>query len=1531
MREEAKNVVSIYPLSATQSGMLFHTLYEPQSEAYFEQLSCTLTGHLDTGAFERAWQSVTERHPVLRTAFAWKNTKKPLQVVSRKVTLELERHDWRERDRHEQDLAEFAALDRARGFELNRPPLMRCILVQLDETRWRFIWSFHHLILDGWSQQQVLGEVFTSYQALTDGEPLPTMERPRPYRDYILWLDKQPTKEAETFWRDHLQGLTAPTSMETSHPAATAIQSTHEETQLLLEGAETKVLTKGAQTAHVTLNTVVQAGLALLLAHYAGERKVVFGATLSGRTAQLDDVATMVGMFINTLPVVIDCGPPLTVRAWLKQIQACQLERERFAHCSLIQLREWSEVSADMPLFESILVFENYPVSAAIPERIEGLQISQISRFEQSNYPFTFAVVPDERLTLKLNYDAARVTQTGARRMLGHLHSLLQHLAKQPDCDVSRISLLNDAARDELLRLWNRTPEDLSPDCIHRLFEVQASRTPEAVALLSVIPELSWSYRELDQRANRLAHHLRSHGLGPGKIAAICCDRSLQMVEALLAVLKSGAAYLPLNPEDPPPRLALVLDDARPHLILGLQTLLERLPAGPQARIALDDGFDHLPDDRLQINVTLDDPAYLIYTSGSTGQPKGVLVGHGAIANRLLWARRAYPLTASDRFLLLAAFSFDISLWEICAPLLAGATLVLPPGDISTDTARIVDAMDRYLISTVHFVPSLLQSFLEEPDLNRATNLRLVFCGGEAMSAQLHNRLLERLDCECHHFYGPTEAAINITAWNCRDSVGAGRVSLGEPISNARIFLLDSRLEPVPSGIRGELYLGGTPLAMGYLNRPALTAESFLPDPFSDLPGARIYRSGDQMLRAEDGGLEFLGRSDHQVKLRGLRIELGEIEHALSQLDGVGKAAVLLLPDRKGYQRLTAFVETGREVAAKDANIQQHIQTLRNQLSAKLPAHMVPTRFKLLDRLPLLASGKLDRRSLSKMVLDSTAGKGDPPTNRTEEKLCAIWRDVLGLEQIGIHDDFFQVGGDSILSLQIVARAHKQGLHITPQQVFQQLTIASLAQVANTSVRMASDAGPATGNLPLTPIQAAFFQHNQPEPHHFNQAVMLRLPETVDAATLDRVITLLAHHHDALRLRFTASDEGIVQHYAEPKDIPSLIVHDLAGMLAADRAGALQQEAGKLQTSLNLAKGPLFQAALFRMGDDGCRLLLVIHHLAIDGVSWRILLADLETAYEQAARGERPRLPARSTSFKDWSLKLREYARCERFEAERRYWTEVFPPRARQAGTSLAGWSQACPGTYGNSESHISRLDASLTDTLLRGIHRAYNTRIEDILLAALAYALGEVGKTGLVLVALEGHGREPLFDDVDLSRTLGWFTTRYPVALDTTHETGHNLDDLIVNTKESLRQVPNRGIGYGLLAESDLKPALPRPRVLFNYLGQIDQVTAGSALLSGERVESTGAAVSPANQREHLADITCLVSDGQFEASWSWDRSQAETRYRAGGRFRQGTAPVDRTLRFHTHLGLHSFGLPPCRNRSGGPEPPAAGQGSHR
>ena len=1045
-----------YPLSPIQAGMLYHGLQDERSGVDIEQIVADLSEPLIVPEFKRAWEQVVQRHAILRTCFVWEDVNAPRQVVHDTVSLPFREVDWRGQSPSEKEISlrELLRSDRQAGFEFAHAPLMRLTLVRLNEAEHRMLWTFHHALLDGRSFPIVLKEVFQCYEARKHGVEAELPE-PHPFQNYIEWRQQQDFEPSRNYWKKLLQGYSTPTPFGVDRDLGKRSSRTLEyrEQSITLTAEETTSLRVFSEQHGVTMNTMVQAAWAILLNRYSGEEDIVFGGTRACRSTTIPEAQEMVGIFINTLPMRVFVDPEQPLIPWLKDLRAQWRALRSHEHTPLTSIQAWSDMRAGSPLFESIVVFENFLLNSLLRAQGGAWEKRTFTYYGQTNFPITVMGYLDNEMQLVLGYYQPRFTDDTITRMLGHLRTLLVGMTRRPDACLRDLPILTDPESRQLIEEWNQLAKFPAEVCIHQLVAAQVRLRPEAIAV--VCDQEILTYRELDERTNRLANYLRARGVGPESLVALCLERSTNLVVAILGVLKAGGAYLPLDLAYPPERLAFMLEDAQACVLLTQKSLLEKAPhrSGLQL-VCMDADWKEISECSATSPATGVQPhnlAYVIYTSGSTGKPKGVMVTHANVV-RLFGATEAwFGFNERDVWTFFHSYAFDFSVWEIWGALIYGGRLVVVPYMTSRSPEAFYELLREERVTILNQTPSAFHQLIQVEEAANITPdlaLRCVIFGGEALELQSLRPWFERhgdQKPQLVNMYGITETTVHVTyrPIGLADLTGASGSVIGVPIPDLELYVLDRFLNPVPIGVPGEIYVGGAGVARGYLKRDQLTAERFIPHPFHTAKDNRLYKTGDLGRFLPGRDLEYLGRADDQVKIRGFRIELGEIESVLCQHPRVRKAVVISRPEISGSKRLVAYL-------VLDQDIQLSVTELRAFLQQQLPDYMVPSAFITLMQLPLTPNGKVDRKALPEPEPERPllGTRYLPPRNAVETQLSRIWGEVLRLEKVGVQDNFFEIGGDSIISIQIVARARRGGLKLKPQHLFRHPTIAELASVA---------------------------------------------------------------------------------------------------------------------------------------------------------------------------------------------------------------------------------------------------------------------------------------------------------------------------------------------------------------------------------------------------------------------------------------------------------------------------------------------------
>ena len=1221
-----RQLEDILPLSPLQEGLLFHALYDVQApDVYTAQTVLGLEGPLDRVVLETSLRALLGRHASLRAVFQHDDLSRPVQIIVlgdappwRSIDLSL--LDAAER---RQRCEELLAQDRAERFDLAAPPLMRCVLIRLAAQEHRLVLTYHHLLMDGWSMPVLVQELLTLYARGGDTAALPPVT---PYRDYLAWLSEQDRGAAVAAWREALAGLEEGTHL--APRAAGRAPVAPEQLLFALSEPLTAALTQQARSRGLTLNTIIQAAWGLLLGRLTGRDDVVFGVTVAGRPPEIAGIERMVGLFINTLPLRLRLAPGKPLHRLLAELQEAQSRLMAHQHLGLAEIQNLTGLGE---LFDTLVVFENYPVDqAGLAAKAGGLQLTDISGHDATHYSTTLLAGLGEWLQMRLDYRPDLFARGSAEAIAARFVRLLEAAAAEPERPIGRLDVLSVEERAVILREWNDTARAVAPATVPELFAAQVAKAPDAVAV--VFEDRTLTYGELEARANQLAHHLRGLGVGPETVVGLCVERSPEMVVGLLGILKAGGAYVPLDPEYPAERLQSMMADAGLTVLLTHSSLTAILPMPGGTRCLLLDQEDTSgqPNTTPLVSHYPEQLAYMIFTSGSTGKPKGAANTNFGLHNRLSWMQDAYSLTPADVVLQKTPFSFDVSVWEFFWPLITGARLVLAAPGAHRDPVRLIETIRRHGVTTLHFVPSMLQAFVAQEGMQDCVGIKRLICSGEALSAELRDQVVRLLPrARLDNLYGPTEAAIDVTHWDCRND-SSKEVPIGRPLWNTQVYVLDGGLQPVPAGVAGELYVAGAGLARGYLNHAGLSAERFVADPFGPA-GGRMYRTGDLARWRPDGNLDFLGRADAQVKLRGFRIEPGEIEAALTSHPSVAQAAVMAREDVPGNKRLVAYLVAAAGDIAPDA------AALRAHLGASLPDHMVPSGFVVLERLPLMPNGKLDRRALpAPEVAPATAGR--EPRTPQEELLCALFAEVLGLARVGIDDNFFELGGHSLLATRLISRIRATlDVEIAIKSLFETPTVEGLARCLDTgeTVRPPLRPVPRPAEIPLSFAQRRlwFLDRLEGPSAAYSIPMAVRLRGTLDIVALEAALGDVVERHESLRTIFPDTLGVPRQQILEAS-----ATRPRLAAVPVDETGLVQALADAARQGFELSSEPPLRAHLFALAENEHVLLLLLHHIAGDGWSMAPLWRDLAIAYGARRAGQAPAFAPLPVQYADYTL-----------------------------------------------------------------------------------------------------------------------------------------------------------------------------------------------------------------------------------------------------------------------------------------------------
>jgi len=1513
-----------YPLSSAQKRLYILHRMEPGATHYNLPQVVGLEGKIETKKLEDVFRRLIKRHESLRTSFHMKDDQ-PVQKIHNHVAFEIKEVGGSSPLSSPIPEATAVINDFISPFDLSCVPLLRVELLKLENETFILMMDMHHIITDGISHTVFIEELTALYSS---NDPEDTLAPLRiQYKDYAYWKESEKEMEwernQETYWTDAFKGEIPILHLPFDYKRPAFQSFVGSTVGFVINKKETEGLRKLAAAEATTLYTVLLGIFYVLLAKLSGQEDIVVGTPVAGRRhAELENI---IGMFVNTLALRNYPMPGKTFKNFIKEVKEQTLEAFENQEYPFEDLVDRVSVRRDAgrnPLFDVLFVFQNMDEP---PKNILGLKLkpypykTNISKFDMT----LTGIEGKDRLFFTFEYCIKLFRSETMERLRGYFERTVSFLVGNPGALLAEIEIIGEQEKKRLLFEFNRTAAAFPRDkTIHHLFEEQAEKTPNHIAVAGIIGQyLSdrtyMTYKELNKKSNQLAHRLQARGIKPDIIAAVMVARSPEMIVGILAILKAGGAYLPIDPTYPTDRIHYILADSAAKIVL---TTSDYIPEGG----GIQDGYASLclliEEHSIAISerqlvtchslrtTSLVDPgnlAYVIYTSGSTGKPKGVVVEHRSCVNILTALQKEYPIMESDTYLLKTSYTFDVSVTELFGWFLGGGRLVIPGKNVEKDPGRILDIIEDFAVTHINFVPSMFNVFLElleQEDTDKLSSLRYIFLAGEALSLGLVNKFAGLRDQVIfENLYGPTEGTVYASRYSISHWDGESNIPIGKPLQNIRLYILDRKNQLQPMGAAGELSISGIGVARGYLNRPGLTAEKFDQD-FQDFHDdqdekekkkdshhssfithhSALYRTGDLARWLPDGNVEYLGRMDDQVKVRGFRIELGEIESHLLTHEKIKEAVVIAKKDQQGDYFLCAYVvmipglpmspHTSQSLVFLD------VSELRAFLSERLPGYMIPSCFVQLEMLPLLASGKVDKKALPEPGAEAGGGSGEyrAPANEIENILLDIWEEVLPVKRIdmGTDGNFFELGGDSIKVIQVSARLKRHGLTLEFKDLFFNQTIRQLSRCVNRMERVI-DQGPVEGDVPLTPIQQWFFENHPTGCSHYNHAIMITRKQGFEMDHIIKVFTRIMEHHDALRMVFEKQGEKVVQKNRGIKGkLFDLDVVHIRGRTYEEIQEQIEQKSARVQGGIDLKEGPLIKLALFKC-EKADYLLIVIHHLVVDGVSWRIILEDFAIGYTQVKNGEEIKFQEKTDSFKYWADKLIEYSGSKKVLGEAMYWRGVEEAIVENLPGDFNIEKKDKKGK--DSETVRIVLNEEKTSTLLLEVNQAYNTEINDILLTALGLAVKDFGGSEWIRINLEGHGRETVVahSNIDISRTVGWFTSRFPVLLHM-HRT-EDLTYVIKHVKETLRGVPQKGIGYGILRY--LTPVEQKEGILFgedaeidfNYLGQFDWKSSGGDF-EVSRLK-TGNAIGPELERPYALDINGIVVNERLMMSFTYNK----------------------------------------------------------
>lgn len=1491
--QEAAKEGKVMPMSFAQQRIWFIDKIGSNAAAYNIVSAIRIKGELRATELKKAINEVVKRHETLRTRF-FSIDGRSFQVIVDQLEIDLDYLDSSgipevERNERIQTEAKEYTLEK---FDLTKLPLVRFKLIKCEDNDFTLLMSMHHIISDEWSTNIFIKEVISFYEHFTDGKPLELDELPIQYSDYAVWqrqsFQKEGLEKHSQYWESKLSGEIPLLQLPTEQVRPPALTNTGETIRFDIESALSDKIIQFSRVNSVTSYMTLLSGFKVLLHRLTKQNDICIGSPVAGRNRS--ETHGLIGFFTNMLALRDQIDGKESFLGCLDRVKQTTLEaysNQELPFEKLVDLLNIKRSLSHTPLFQVVFTLQD---ASSEVINVNGLEFSRLDlETDTAKFDLCCFVCVDtngEIAAIDVEYNSDIYNASIINQLIGQYKRLLDSCLDNPEQRVDMLPLLTEMELSEQ-QSWNDTSGALPTKLLHEIVTDSLDKYADKEAVIT--PAHRMTYKELDKRSTVLAKQLAQDDLESSQLVAVVMKKGWEQVVAVMAILRAGAAYLPIDAALPKDRIQHLLDRCDVKQILTQENVNETIEWDCKRYVVdsqdWEQQYESLADQPLpEITTQLTDIAYVIFTSGSTGQPKGVVIDHQGAVNTILDINDRFNVNEDDKVLGVSSLSFDLSVYDIFGPLAVGGALVLPEAEQIHNPRHWLDLCAKEQVTLWDTVPALLQLMLSElssqvkrGEFSGELALRQALLSGDWIPLTLPDLAKSFLpNFKLCSLGGATEASI----WSIHYPIETlekswKSIPYGYPLRNQRFYVLDENLQPCPSLVIGDLYIGGIGLAKGYWRDEERTAASFIVHPETS---ERLYRTGDlgRYMTDPKGAIEYMGRADFQVKIRGFRVELGEIESVIGDHPDVSSTVVLAREDN-GNKQLVAYYVASKPIESSD---------IRAYVKNKLPDYMVPAHFVDLDEIPLSSNGKVDRNKLPKPknITQDDNTRYVAPRNELETKLVMIWADALGLEKVGIDDNFFELGGDSILGIQITARAREQDVYISPRQLFEFQTVRELAfEVSENDAGRTGDEIVATqdkeqGVVPLTPIQKWFFSSPINNRQHWNQAIMLSVKESMEYNSLVAAVQATLNHHDGLRLAFVQNDENPndwKQMHIEEISDPVCNMYDLSDIEESEANKEVLKQTQSLQRSFDLDQGSMLRVAYFKLDQNQDDILfLCAHHLIVDAVSWQIILNDLQTAYQHHLSGETIHLPLKTTSFKYWSDRLTQYSNdlygnneATEILPEHEYWQSVVrdiePLRKDNDGENLEGSAK----TYSTS------LETEETKLLLNKVPPAYRTQILDILLTALNQVLGEWNNHNECLVNVEGHGREDIFSDVDLSRTVGWFTSLYPMRLGT--DFGEHLGSSIKHVKEQLRNVPHNGLDFGIwrYSKGNKSRILPEAEISFNYLGQVSQAFSGNDTFEpiDQNLGLMGDLRDPNSERPHLIDIVAMVNDDELKIDWSY------------------------------------------------------------
>ena len=1465
------NIENIYPLTPMQTGMLFHAIMDKGSEAFFEQTALNIEGTINLEKFKDSFKRIVERYTVLRTAILYENLESPRQVVLTSREISVDFNDIRVLSNQEKKnfIKECKEIDKEKGFSLENEPLLRLTVIQEEDDKYTLIWSFHHIIMDGWCLGIIFYELLDIYSALMVGKEPPD-KKIYPYKDYISWLMQQDIKVAKSFWEKYLEEYSTSINIPADLRGGSMHKYENGINEIVISKELTQRLTDLAKRNRVTVNSVFKAIWGIILQRYNDTDDVVFGSLVSGRSPEVDGIEEMVGLFINTIPTRVKCDNEMTFTKLIKEIQENSLYAERYFYCPLTEIQSMKDVGNS--LINHVIVFENYPFEDS-REKSKWFRIQNIEFFEHSNFDFDVYVRPGEELKIEIKYNSAKYEAESVERIGSYFTNIAYKIAADEGILVSKLELASDEDKKRVFNEFSKSSFNKIPNNVTlcSIFERNAELMPNKIAIKH--GEEKITYKQLNTYSNQIARVLRKMGIKSDELTAVMLERSILMVECILGTWKSGGAYIPIDVQYPHERIISIVKDSGAKVLLTRSEFVshELLQSLGQKVIFLDKIEEEILNENSEnigLTILQGNLAYVIYTSGSTGKPKGAMVEHIGMLNHINAKINELQISNACVVAQNASHCFDISVWQFFTALSTGGQTVIYSDEDIMNPESFINKLVNDKVTVLEVVPSYLAITLDylESLNTELMNIKYLLVTGEAVKAILIKRWFALYpDIKVVNAYGPTEASDDITHYIMDKAPDGDFVPIGRPLQNFNIYILDKFMNICPIGVKGEIFVSGIGVGRGYLNDIQKTDQVFSKDPFIKDKDVRLYKTGDLGRWLQDGNIQFFGRKDYQVKIRGFRIELGEIEENILKFPGIKEAIVIVREGFEGNKYLCAYISSTEEVNTDE---------IIKQLSSFMPEYMVPKHIVKLDKMPLSQNGKIDRKALPEIEIGALREREYiAPEDELEKLMAGIWQETIGADKVGINDNFFSIGGDSIKAIQFVSRMGKHNLKIDVQQVFEYPTISQLRAFIKVSEKQANKET-LTGEVELLPMQKLLLEKNLSGISYQNKVAVLFKEDGFDEVNVKDTVKNIMQNHDALRAKLMFNDGLAIQIIQEAKDIS--FEFNVINIGEVDEYKTkIYEEITNLQLRLDIEKGLTVGVILFK-GIEGDHLVIAIHAFAVDDISMKIIIEDFAMVYEQAYYLKEIKLPNKTDSIKTWYENIRTIAESKKLENEIPYWMDVM-----QAKIPLFPKDHYTKDGVGNCTDAISIVLSKEETIALQEANIPYNTRIDEILISALGMSLSEWTGVDIISINVQNNSRTEIVENVDISRTIGCLYSEYPLVLEF-----KDLEDIsrnIIRVKETMRHVPNNGMGYGILKYSskdsrskEIQKFSLKPEIKFSYLEGFDGLVKNNILsLSPLMVEFYR---NSKRQSDSTFEISVMIKDGELIVLILYSESQYDS-----------------------------------------------------